>query len=149
MSAPVHSAGVVEAYLSEQRIAYRRDGDTFTLSLAGEHKKSIPVVLAIRERTLTLEAFFVRRPLDNAAEVYRMLLSRNMRSGPVRFAADAEGDVYIVGEIALDALDADAVDALLGVTLAVADELFRHAIEIGFASYMERERAYRASRPES
>jgi hypothetical protein len=145
----VSAAELVASFLSDHEIAFRREGSTFTLQLSGEHKRSLPVALTVRERTLSLEAFFLRRPIDNAAEVYRMLLSRNMRAAPVRFAADADGDVYLVGETALDGLDAEAVDALLGATLAIADEMFRHAVELGFASYLERERAYRAQQSDA
>jgi hypothetical protein len=135
---------LVEAYLDEQEILYARGGDGgWSFSLSGEHKKSLPVALEIRESTLALHAFFLRRPLENAAEVYRMLLSRNMRRSPVRFAADADGDVYLVGELPLAGLDEASVDTLLGATLAVADEMFRHALEVGFASYLERDLAWR------
>jgi Putative bacterial sensory transduction regulator len=143
----VTPAEVVESYLHEQRISFQRAADSFAFSVSGEHKKSMPVVLTLRERTLGLEAFFMRRPMDDPAEVYRILLSRNMRSSPVRFAADAGGDVYIVGEVPAARVDHDALDELLGAALSTADEMFPYALEIGFASYLEADRAYRAAHP--
>jgi hypothetical protein len=135
---------LVEGFLRANAIDFARAGDAFSFALAGEKKRSMRVTLTVRESRVSLEAFFVRRPIDNAAEVYRMLLARNLRGGPVRFAADADGDVYIAGEVAVATLDDDALDVLLGATVAVAEEMFVHALEIGFASYLERDRAYRA-----
>jgi len=140
----VTAADTVEAYLAEQDIAFSRGGDgVWTFSLSGEHKKSLPVVLEHRETTLALQAFFIRRPFEHADEVYRMLLSRNLRRSPVRFAADADGDVYLVGEVPLVALTPDALDELLGAALATADQLFDPVIALGFASYLERDLAWR------
>jgi len=140
----VTAADIVENYLAEQEIGFSRSGDgVWTFSLSGEHKKSLPVVLEQRETTLALQAFFIRRPFEHADEVYRMLLSRNLRRSPVRFAADADGDVYLVGEVPLGALTEDALDEMLGAALATADQLFDPVIALGFASYLERDLAWR------
>ena len=137
-------ADTVDAYLAEQGIASSRAGEAvWTFSLSGDHKKSLPVVLEQRETTLGLQAFFIRRPFEHADEVYRMLLSRNFRRSPVRFAADADGDIYLVGEVPLDALTPEALDELLGATLATADQLFDPVIALGFATYLARDLAWR------
>lgn len=142
-------ASVVESYLSAQEIPHERSGEaTWSLHLRGERKHAIPVSLTIRERTLLIESFFMRRPIDAAAEFYRMLLARNMRPSRLRFAADADGDVYVVGEVALDSLDEAVLDGVLGELLYTADQMFDAAIVTGFSSYLERDRAWRAGRPE-
>jgi len=134
---------VIETYLAEQQIPFRRVENTWAFALSGEHKHSIPVVLVLRERTLSVESFFIRAPMDNAAEVYRLLLARNARSSPVRFAADADGDVLIVGEAILEMFDSGMLDALLGAVHANADEMFDAALTIGFATYLARDLAWR------
>ncbi len=144
----MNARDVLESYLTAQGIAFERTGDAWALQLRGERKHSIPVLIAIAERTLTLQSFFMRRPMEDAGEFYRMLLARNMRASRLRFAADADGDVYLVGEIALDDADADAIDALLGELLYTCDQMFDAAIGTGFASYLEKDRAWRAQQRE-
>ena len=80
---------VVERYLAERDLRYERvsDGDWAVL-LKGEKKLAITVLVALRERTLAVESFFIRRPAENQAELYRMLLRANTRVYGVRFALD-------------------------------------------------------------
>ena len=138
-------AEIIESYLTEQQIPFERAPESaWTAQLRGERKHAIPVQLMIGERTLALRSFFMRRPLENEGEFYRMLLARNMRPSRLRFAADADGDVHLVGEIPLDRLDAGMLDALLGELLYTCDQMFDAAIAAGFATYLEADRAWRA-----
>ncbi|MCA1832458.1 MAG: YbjN domain-containing protein [Actinomycetota bacterium] len=134
---------VIESYLTAQQIPYQRSTDVWALQLHGEKKHSIPVTLGLRERTMSVESFFMRRPQEAAGEFYRLLLARNMRPSRVRFATDADGDVYLVGEVTIDAIDEETLDALLGEILYTADQMFDPAMAVGFASYLERDRAWR------
>ncbi len=140
----------IVGYLNETGIPFDRpSGGAFALTLHGERKRGLPVSIEIRERTVAFGAFFMRRPMDNLGETYRMLLARNLRAGPVRFAADSSGDVYLVGETPLTGFGADQIDVMLGALLSVADEVFVQAVELGFASYLERERSWRAASDEA
>lgn len=146
MSSPAdEAAATLLAYLRETGIAHERMPGGFALTLHGERKHSLPVTVEFRERSVAFSAFFMRRPMDNAGETYRMLLARNLRGGPVRFAADSAGDVYLVGEARLKDFSGDVADEMLGGLLSLADELFMRAVETGFASYLERERSWRAA----
>jgi len=86
---------------------------------------------------------------ENAAELYKFLLGRNAKMYGVSFAVDQVGDVFIVGHLPLASVTADEVDRLLGCVLTYADENFDRALEIGFASSIRREWAWRVSRGES
>jgi hypothetical protein len=137
-------AGTIESYLAAQDVSFQRAGDSvWVFQLRGEHKHAIPVTLSLRERSLAVESFFVRRPLEGAGDFYRMLLARNMRASHVRFAADGDGDVFLVGALALASLDGGLLDEVLGEILSTADQMFDAAIEVGFASYLARDRAWR------
>ena len=76
-------------------------------------------------------------------------LEKNARMYGVHFAADHLGDVYLVGRQPLESVTADEVDRLLGCVLTYADENFDRALELGFASSIRREWAWRVSRGES
>ncbi len=99
--------------------------------------------------SLHVEAFFCRQPDENHARFYRFLLERGARMYGVHFALDPLGDVYLVGRLPLGSVTAAEVDRLLGCVLSYSDENFDAALEIGFASSIRREWAWRARRGES
>lgn len=139
-------AGIIDSYLRDREIRHERpSGSGWVLQLKGEKKHSITVILALRERTLALESFFMRRPAENHAEVYGMFLRANMRTYGIRFALDDMGDVFIVTRLPLQAITEDELDRLLGAVLTTSDEMFMPAIEVGFASYLARDLAWRAA----
>jgi putative sensory transduction regulator len=139
-------AKIIDSYLADRDVRHERVSDAdWALQLRGEKKLSITVLLALRERTLQLESFFIRRAAENHADFYRMFLRANMRAYGVRFAIDDIGDVFLVGRIPVDAVTADELDRLLGAILTTSDELFMPAIEVGFASYLARDMAWRAA----
>jgi hypothetical protein len=118
--------------------------DRFLTVLAGEHKRTIPVLLHVDERSLKLSSLVSGRPDEQHDAVHRLLLHRNQRPAPVHFALDDEGDVLLVGRVPLRSLDAHALDELLGLVLAMADDVFDRVLAIGFASYLEAEQRWRA-----
>jgi len=140
------AAETITAYLDERDIRYERVSDAdWAIQLHGEKKLSITVLFALRERTLQVESFFIRRPLENHADVYGLFLRTNKRLYGVRFALDDLGDVYLVGRFPIESLTEDELDRVLGAIFSTSDELFMPAIEIGFASYLERDMAWRAA----
>ena len=110
----------------------------------------------VGDQSLLVEAFFVRRPDENAAEFYRFLLERNGRMYGVHFAIDSKGDVYLIGRLPLLAVTPDEIDRL---RRAYADDSLKQPVlrrdvrrrdcEIGFAASIRREWDWRASRQES
>jgi hypothetical protein len=67
----------------------------------------------------------------------------------VHYCVDQGGDVYLVGRTPLTAVSPDEVDRLLGCVLTYADESFDALLELGFASSIKREWAWRVKRGES
>ncbi|MTV24453.1 hypothetical protein FTX61_03335 [Nitriliruptoraceae bacterium ZYF776] len=111
--------------------------------LSGEWKRTIPVLLRLEDRHLTVSSLFAGVPDEQHAEVYRLLLQRNQRPLPVHFALDDEGDLVLVGRVPLAALDATTFDELLGALLTLADETFNQVLRAGFASYLDAEQRWR------
>ncbi len=118
--------------------------DRWMTLLEGEHKRTIPVLLDLGERSLTVTSLLAAAPDEGHAEVYRILLQRNQRPLPVHFALDDEGDLILVGQVPLAALDEASFDALLGAALTQADETFDQVLRAGFASYLDVEQRWRA-----
>ncbi|MCA1824272.1 MAG: YbjN domain-containing protein [Frankia sp.] len=133
---------LTEAQLDFERLGVAR----YVVVLRGEHKLETATAIAVREHSLTVEAFFMRCPESNLAETYRFLLQRNMRTYGVHFAVDANGDVFLTGRLPLHAVTADELDRLLGCVLTYSDETFNAALRLGFRESIRAEAEWRAKR---
>ena len=143
-------AEIISAYLRDRDIRHERaTGSGWALQLKGDKRHSITVLFALRERTLAVESFFMRRPAENHADFYAILLRANMRMYGVRFGIDDVGDVFLTARVALEAVTEDELDRLLGAILTESDSLFMPAIETGFTSYLARDMAWRAAQQPS
>ena len=143
-------AETIRAALDEVGLSYEQPGEgQFFVTLPGTHKLATHCWLVVGRHALLVEAFVCRKPDENAEEFLRFLLRRNARTYGVSFAVDEVGDVYLVGRLPLHSVTAEEVDRLLGCVLSYADESFDTLLEIGFASSIRREWAWRLSRGES
>jgi pyrroline-5-carboxylate reductase len=118
--------------------------DRFMTQLTGEHKRTIPVLLHVDERSLKVSSLLAGAPDEQHDAVHRLLLHRNQRPAPVHFALDDEGDLLLVGRLPHASVDAAAIDELLGLVLAMSDDVFDRVLAVGFASYLEAEQRWRA-----
>jgi hypothetical protein len=141
---------VVEQALSEAELEWEspRPGH-YVVQLPGTRKLSTTTSLVVGQHTLSVNAFVVRRPDENHEVFYRWLLERNTRLYGVSYAIDRLGDVYLVGRLPLAAVTTEEVDRLLGSVVENADGSFNALLELGFASAIRKEYAWRTSRGES
>ena len=140
----------VEQALKDSDLGWERAEDgAYVVALPGTRKLSTTVSLKVGRHTLSLNAFVVRRPDENHEAFYRWLLERNTRLNGVAYAIDRLGDVYLVGRLPLAAVTPDEIDRLLGSVVENADGSFNTLLELGFASAIRKEYAWRTSRGES
>ncbi len=143
-------ADIIQAALDEALLDYDSPGPgQFFVRLPGQHKLATNCWLVVGQHALLVEAFVCRKPDENHEEFQRFLLRRNARMYAVAFSLDKAGDVYLVGRLPLHAVTADEVDRILGCVLQYADESFDPLLELGFASSIRREWAWRRKRGES
>jgi hypothetical protein len=121
---------------------------TLVVQLPGEKKLKTTVSLVVGAHSLSVNAFVARHPDENHEAVYRWLLERNARLYAVAFAVDHLGDVYLAGRLPLHAVTPDEVDRILGAVLEASDSSFNTILELGFASSIRKEWAWRISRGE-
>jgi hypothetical protein len=136
----------VRAWLAEQSDVPTEalTPSSWLVTLAGERKQAIPVHLSVGERETVVQSFFMRAPDENEAALYAYLLRRHARSYVLRFALTDDGDVLLVAVLPNRAVTTAEIDRVLGQLLVTADEAFDQALRLGFASYIEREQAWRA-----
>lgn len=144
------ACAVIEAALAEAEVEWEhpRPG-TYVVTLPGTRKLSTTCALSAGRHSLSVNAFVVRCPDENAAAVHRWMLERNTRLYGVGYALDRLGDVYLVARLPLAAVTPDEVDRLLGAVLEEADGSFNSLLEMGFGSAIRREYRWRTSRGES
>ncbi|NHA66647.1 type III secretion system chaperone family protein [Phycicoccus flavus] len=141
----------VRDFLDSAEIEYEtgaRD-DEVVVSLPGEKKLRVVVSLVCGEDALSVSAFVVRNPDESHRDVYRFLLSRNLRLPGLAYAVDRSGDVFVTGRVPAAGVDADQLDRLLGVVLTAVDEPFNELLVLGFLTSMRKEWAWRVDRGES
>jgi hypothetical protein len=141
---------VIDATLREQELEYERlDENTFAVALPGEKRLKTACVLTVGVHALEIEAFVMRKPDENHEQVYAFLLQRNARMYAVSWTIDGTGDVYLTGRVSLESITPDELDRILGCVLEYADGSYNTLLELGFASSIRREWAWRVKRGES
>ncbi|WP_328554771.1 YbjN domain-containing protein [Streptomyces sp. NBC_00358] len=144
------AASIIERVLTEAELEWESPGaGSYVVKLPGTRKLSTTVSLIVGKHSLSLNAFVIRHPDENHEGVHRWLLERNLKLYGVAYAVDSLGDVYLVGKLPLAAVTPEEVDRLLGSVLEAADGSFNTLLELGFASAIRKEYAWRVSRGES
>jgi Putative bacterial sensory transduction regulator len=143
-------AEVLAAALAEMGVEHQeREPGQFLVTLPGTRRLQTHCWLVVREQALFVQAFVCRRPDEDHEVVYRFLLQRNARLYGVHYMLDRIGDIHLVGRVPLGAVATDEIDRVLGQVLEAADGDFNTLLELGFASSIRREYAWRTSRGES
>jgi len=144
------AAQVVETTLDDAELEWESPAPgTYVVTLPGTRKLSTTCSLIVGRHSLSLNAFVIRHPDENDAAVHRWLLEHNLRLFGVAYAIDQLGDIYLVGRLPLSVITPEELDRLLGAVLEAADGAFNPLLELGFASAIRKEYAWRMERGES
>jgi hypothetical protein len=143
------AAKVIRETLETSELTWwEHDPGVFEVELPGERKLKTTCRLHVGRHALAVHAFVARHPDENHEAVYRWLLERNLKLFGVAFAVDAAGDIYLDGRLPLSAVTREELDRLLGAVLSYADESFNTILELGFATSIRKEWAWREERGE-
>jgi hypothetical protein len=141
---------VIDDFLSSHDLDYeQKDENTYLITLPGEAKQQTHCALVVGDHSLSINAFVIRKPDENKVAVFEYLLKKNAGMYSIAFAVNELGDIYLVGRLPLDAVNAREIDRILGAVLQYADSSFNPLLELGFSSAIRREWAWRVSRGES
>ncbi|GGV53736.1 type III secretion system chaperone family protein [Streptomyces longisporoflavus] len=144
------ATAIIEQTLNEAELEWESpESGSYVVTLPGTRKLSTTLSLRLGKHALSLTAFVIRHPDENDAAVHRWLLERNLRLYGVSYAIDSLGDIYLTAKLPLSAVTPDELDRLLGSVLENADGSFNTLLELGFASAIRKEYAWRVSRGES
>ena len=141
---------VIEDFLSSHDLDFDKQGaNTFMVTLPGEKKLQTHCALVVGDHSLSINAFVIRKPDTHEDAVHKWCMSKNASMYGIAFAINELGDIYLVGRLPLDAVNAQEIDRLIGSVLQYSDSSVNPLLELGFADAIRREWAWRVSRGES
>lgn len=150
MSTRAMALATIEEFLESHDIDFEKTNDTtFLLTLPGEKKLQTHCALVLGDHSLSINAFVIRKPDENVAAVHEWLLKKNAGMYCVGFAINELGDIYLVGRLPFSAITEQELDRVIGAVLQYSDSSFNPLLELGFATAIRREWAWRVSRGES
>lgn len=141
---------IIEEFLDSHDLEYeQKNTDTFLITLPGEKKLQTHCALIVGAHSLSINAFVIRKPDENEADVHAWCLAKNASLFGIAFAINEVRDIFLVGRLPLVAVTDQEIDRLVGSVLQVSDSSFNPLLELGFANAIRREWAWRLSRGES
>lgn len=140
---------LVRRVVTELELTHDEVPGGLTVTLPGVRKLQTECAVMVNRHDLEVRAFVARHPDENAEGVFAWLLQRNLRLQGIAFCVDRLRDIHLVGRLPLSAVTEETVDQLLGAVASTADESFNTILELGFASSIRAEWAWRLSRGES
>lgn len=128
------------AQLAENPVVAAVERDTesgerrWFVRVRGEQKDVFTIWLHLDQRTLHYETYVMPAPEENHAAFYEHLLRRNRKLYGAAFAVGEENAIFLVGQMANEAVTDDELDRVLGSLYAWVEQFFRPAMRIGYAS---------------
>ena len=143
-------AEVIIDFLQSHDIDFEvKDSKTFMITRPGEQKLQTHCALVLGEHSLSINAFVIRKPDTHENAVHKWCMAKNAQMYGVAFAINELGDIYLVGRLPREAVNAKEIDRIIGSVLQYSDSSFNPLLELGFADAIRREWAYRLTRGES
>jgi hypothetical protein len=95
-------------------------------------RQATTIYFDLHQRTLRYEVYFLPDPPANHLELYGFLLRCNHAMYGARFSIGPDGDVYLVGRVALEHLSTEELDRVIGVLYELVERYFQPAVRIAF-----------------
>lgn len=127
-----HLTGPVRDQPAIHHVEYDPELRRWYVRFACDGRDAATIYFDLRQRTLRYEVYFLPDPPEPSAEFYQWLLRRNHTMYGARFSLGPDGDVYLVGRVALEHLTDDELDRIIGVLYEIVETWFQPAIAIGY-----------------
>ena len=127
-----HLTGPVAAEDAIQHVEYDPELRRWYVRFTCDGRDATTIYFDLHERTLRYEVYFLPLPPEHHLELYEFLLRRNHTMYGARFSLGPDGDVYLVGRVALEHLTVEELDRIIGVLYELVERWFQVAIGIAF-----------------
>jgi hypothetical protein len=127
-----HLFGPVRDEPAVQHVEYDPEIRRWYVRFGCEGRDAATIYFDLHQRTLRYELYFMPDPPRNRLELYEWLLHRNHTIYGAKFSLGPDGDVYLVGRLALEHLTESELDRIIGVLFELVEQWFQPAIRLGF-----------------
>lgn len=131
-----HLEGPVAAEEFVQTVEYDPELRRWYVRFGCDGRDATTIYFDLHERTLRYEVYFLPDPPPAAAadrlELYRYLLRRNHSMYGARFSLGPDGDIYLVGRVALEHLDENELDRIIGVLYELVETWFQPIVALAY-----------------
>jgi hypothetical protein len=127
-----HLEGPVAAESYVQTVEYDPELRRWYVRFTCDGRDATTIYFDLHERTLRYEVYFLPAPPENLLELYEFLLRRNHGMYGARFSLGPEGDVYLVGRVALEHLSEEELDRIIGVLYELTERWFQPVVRIAY-----------------
>jgi hypothetical protein len=127
-----HLWGPVREQPSVQHVEYDPELRRWYVRFGCEGRDAATIYFDLHQRTLRYELYFLPDPPGDNVDLYRWLLRRNHTMYGARFSLGPDGDVYLVGRVALEHLTEQELDRIVGVLYEIVEMWFQPAVRLAF-----------------
>lgn len=104
------------------------------LRVHGVEKDVFSIWWTLRQRTLHYETYVMPHPEERRDEVFEFVLRRNAKIYGAAFCIGVEDAVFLSGQLAIDHIDDDELDRVLGTLWEWTERTFRPAMRMAFGA---------------
>jgi Putative bacterial sensory transduction regulator len=131
-----HLEGPVAAEEFVQTVEYDPELRRWYVRFGCDGRDATTIYFDLHERTLRYEVYFLPDPPPDGGtdrlELYRYLLRRNHSMYGARFSLGPDGDIYLVGRVALEHLDEQELDRIIGVLYELVETWFQPIVALAY-----------------
>jgi hypothetical protein len=127
-----HLEGPVAAEPYIQTVEYDSEVRRWYVRFTCDGRDATTIYFDLHERTLRYEVYFLPIPPEHLLELYEFLLKRNHTMYGARFSLGPDGDVYLVGRVALEHLTVEELDRIIGVLYELTERWFPPVVQLAY-----------------
>jgi len=127
-----HLEGPVAAEPYVQVVEYDPDLRRWYVRFTCEGRDATTIYFDLHQRTLRYEVYFLPLPPEHHLELYEFLLKRNHTMYGARFSIGPDGDIYLIGRLALEHLSVGELDRIIGVLYELTERWFQPVVKLAY-----------------
>ncbi len=127
-----HLWGPVRDEPAIQHVEYDPELRRWYVRFGCDGRDAATIYFDLHERTLRYELYFLPDPPGDNVELYQWLLRRNHTMYGARFSLGPDGDIYLIGRLALEHLTEQELDRIIGVLYELVEMWFQPAVKLAY-----------------
>jgi hypothetical protein len=129
-----HLEGPVRNEPWVQTVEYDASIPRWYVRFGCDGRDAATIYFDFHQRTLRYEVYFLPLPPEHHLELYEFLLRRNHTMYGARFSLGPDGDVYLVGRLALEHLSVEELDRIIGVLYELTERWFQPVVKLAYGA---------------